>query len=114
MKIDHDSRDEIDILSLEGRIDAITSAEFETRILEVASGVKFGIVLDFGKVDYVSSAGLRVLLVGVRALAEDNHTLVVACPSKNVKEVITLTGFHKLLKICDSVNDAVEIVRENG
>lgn len=111
MKIEHLQKNSVDVLAVSGRIDATTSPDFEGRLMEVASVAEAGIVLDFDRIDYVSSAGLRVLLVGVRALGGSSHTLVVARPSDNVKEVITLTGFHKLLTICDSMDEAFEAVQ---
>lgn len=111
MKIEHSQNNDVDVLAVSGRIDATTSPDFEARLLEVASAAEAGVVLDFNQVDYVSSAGLRVLLVGVRALGGSPQMLVVARPSDNVKEVITLTGFQKLLTICDSMDEAFEAVQ---
>ena len=110
MKIEHFQKNDVDVLSVSGRIDATTSPDFESRLTEVASSAQAGVVLDFDQIDYVSSAGLRVLLVGVRALGGSSHALVVARPSDNVKEVITLTGFHKLLTICPSMDEAFAAV----
>ncbi|MEM9618020.1 MAG: STAS domain-containing protein [Pseudomonadota bacterium] len=111
MKIEHFQKKGVDVLAVSGRIDATTSPDFEGRLMEVASAADGGVVLDFDQIDYVSSAGLRVLLVGVRALGGASHKLVVARPSDNVKEVITLTGFHKLLTICNSMDEAFEAVQ---
>lgn len=110
MKITHTQTEATDILVLSGRIDATTSPDFESRLLELVKDVNAGCVLDFHEVDYVSSAGLRVLLVALRRFNGEKKMLIVARPSENVKEVITLTGFHKLLKICDSMQEASEAV----
>ena len=111
MKIEHFQNGDIDVLAVSGRIDAITSPDFESRLIEVAPAAEAGVVLDFAEVDYVSSAGLRVLLVGVRALGGSPRALVIARPSENVEEVITLTGFHKLLTICGSMDEAFGAVQ---
>ena len=114
LKIEHCQNGPIEILALSGRVDATTSPDFESKLIDVASSAASGIVLDFHHVDYVSSAGLRVLLVGVRALGGAPQRLVVACASDNVKEVITLTGFQRLLTICGSMEEAFQAVQGFG
>ena len=111
MNIIHTQIDNIDILNLSGRVDATTSPDFESQLLDLARATKSGVVLDFNDVEYVSSAGLRVLLVGVRRLHGLGRAFVVARPSDNVKEVITMTGFHKLLTICGSMDEAFKAVQ---
>lgn len=114
MKISHMQTEAIDILAVSGRIDAVTSPDFESQLLDLVKKVNVGCVLDFDGVDYVSSAGLRVLLVALRRFNGLDKTLVVARPSDDVNEVITLTGFHKLLKICDSMSAACEAALAKG
>ena len=63
MKISHMQTEAIDILAVSGRIDAVTSPDFESQLLDLVKKVNVGCVLDFDGVDYVSSAGLRVNLL---------------------------------------------------
>ena len=110
MKIIYTPSENIDVLVISGRIDATTSPDFEARVLDLVTDAQVGCVLDFHEVEYVSSAGLRVLLVALRRFNGLDKKLIIARPSDNVKEVITLTGFHKLLMICDSMSEACEAV----
>lgn len=107
MNIQHERRGAIDCLSLSGRVDAATAPDLEAMISSLAVANPAGVVLDLHDVDYVSSAGLRVFLIGVRALGGDQNQLVLARASAEVEEVIRLTGFQKILTLCGTVDDAI-------
>lgn len=86
------------LLKIEGRVDTLTSPHLQDEILGAFK--KTGnLVLDFEEVDYVSSAGLRALLIGEKT-AKGKHGMMklvhVAAP---VRSVFDITGFSKILKI---------------
>ena len=74
-----------------GRIDTVTSPEFEAAI--VLEGVD-ELVIDLSKVDYISSAGLRVLLTSKKRMAGKSMLIMGACAA--VKEVFDITGFSDI------------------
>ena len=74
-----------------GRVDTITSPELEAAVQ--LEGVE-ELVFDLSKVDYVSSAGLRVLLASQKKMAGKKMVIVGACPA--VKEVFDITGFSDI------------------
>ena len=83
--------------TLDGRLDTITSPDLEAKINEVA-GDADKLILDLGSLEYISSAGLRVLLGAVQAM-EDKGDMVVCNLTKSVREVFDLTGFSNLFHI---------------
>ncbi|MBQ4237893.1 MAG: STAS domain-containing protein [Ruminococcus sp.] len=83
--------------TLEGRLDTITSPDLEAKINEVVGDAK-KLTLDLTKLDYISSAGLRVLLGALQAM-EGKGDIVVRNVSKSVREVFDLTGFSNLFNI---------------
>ncbi|SLM28923.1 Stage II sporulation protein [Desulfamplus magnetovallimortis] len=97
----------ISIVSVTGRMDAIT-ADSATTVLneQVQSGNK-SIVLDLSGVDYMSSAGLRVVLTILKAARKDGGDLYIADAQKGVADVLEISGFSNLLKIFDTVDEAV-------
>lgn len=85
-------------ISVEGNIDTVTSSEFEKNVKEALNGVK-DLVLDFSKVEYVSSAGLRAI-ISLNSLMEDSEgQMTVKNVSEDVKEVFEMTGFDEILNI---------------
>ena len=82
---------------LDGRLDTITSPELESKINEVVDDAS-KLILDLANLEYISSAGLRVILGALQAM-EDKGDMVVRNLSESVREVFDLTGFSNLFKI---------------
>lgn len=86
------------LVELEGSIDSTTSNELNTALNESLNGVN-SMILDFKKIDYVSSAGLRVLLATYKALVAKGGTMVIRNVNQNVMDIFTMTGFDNILTI---------------
>ena len=78
-------------LALEGRLDTLTAPELEAEISAILPSVQT-LILDMEKLDYISSAGLRVILKTQKAL-EKKAGLKLTHVSNEVKEVFDITGF---------------------
>ena len=78
-------------LAIEGRIDTITAPELEAAV--VTDGID-ELVFDLAQVDYISSAGLRVLLASQKRMA--GKTMKIANAKPAVKEVFDITGFSDI------------------
>lgn len=85
--------------ALEGRIDATTSEHFHEMLLQIVNKTKQDVVLDCVKLDFVSSAGLRVFLIAQKAMTEKKLTLVLRNVPSSINKVFSMTGFDKFLKI---------------
>lgn len=86
-------------IALEGRLDTITAPELEGSIKEELNSVS-KCIIDLSKLEYVSSAGLRVLLTMHKALAGKDG-LIVKGANETVSEVFEVTGFSDILTIED-------------
>ena len=84
-------------LALEGRLDTLTAPELEAEISAMLPTVQ-SLTLDMEKLDYISSAGLRVILKTQKAL-EKKSGLKLIHVSDEVKEVFDITGFSDFLTI---------------
>ena len=84
-------------LALEGRLDTLTALELEAEISAMFPTVQT-LTLDMEKLDYISSAGLRVILKTQKAL-EKKSGLTLTHVSDEVKEVFDITGFSDFLTI---------------
>ena len=84
-------------VALDGRLDTLTSPVLEERLQSSLAGVE-KLIFDFEKLEYISSAGLRVLLAAIHIMA-DQGTMVVRNVSEEVREVFDITGFIDDLNI---------------
>ena len=83
--------------TLEGRLDTITAPELEGKINEVVDNAN-KLILDLAGLEYISSAGLRVLLGAAQAM-DGKGDMVVRNLTKSVMEVFELTGFSRMFNI---------------
>ena len=84
-------------LTLAGRLDRTTAPELDAE-LGRPDEWSDGLILDFGKVDYISSAGLRVLLAAQRKMPAGKK-VVVRGANEFVKDVFAMTGFMDILSV---------------
>ena len=85
-------------LSVEGRIDTITSQELDKEI-QTEIGNFDSLIMDFANLEYISSAGLRVLIATQKKLKSENIPFVIKNVDDSVKEIFRMSGFDKILKI---------------
>lgn len=84
-------------IALEGRLDTITAPELENVLKSSLSGVT-ELILDFEKLDYISSAGLRVLLSAQKVMTKQG-SMKITHVNEMVMEVFEVTGFVDILTI---------------
>ena len=85
-------------LAIEGRIDTITSQELDEEINEELGNFD-SLIMDFSDLEYISSAGLRVLIATQKKLKADNIPFIIRNVNDTVGEIFRMSGFDKILKI---------------
>ena len=85
------------VIALEGRLDTTTSPDLEKELKESLDGIE-GLNFDLGTLDYISSAGLRVLLSAQKTMNKQGD-MVVKNVSEEIMEVFEVTGFSDILTI---------------
>ncbi|MEJ2428701.1 MAG: STAS domain-containing protein [Deltaproteobacteria bacterium] len=108
MEVLEKRQDGICILELLGRLDSNTSPEFEKKLFEVIDDGTRSVVVDFANLDYISSAGLRVLLKAAKELKRSDGKIVLCSMKDYIKEVFEIAGFVSLFPITSSAIDAVK------
>ena len=86
-------------VEVEGSIDTTTAPELFEALKGALNGITC-LVYDFEKVDYISSAGLRVLLTSRKDIG-DKGKVVVKHANQNVMDIFTMTGFDNILEFED-------------
>ena len=84
-------------LTLEGRLDTVTAPDMEKEIREILPELK-ELTLDFEKLEYISSAGLRVLLSAQKAM-NAKGTMKITHVQRDIMEIFEVTGFSDILTI---------------
>lgn len=84
-------------IALEGRLDTVTAPELEEEIKASLDGVE-SLILDFAALEYISSAGLRVLLSAQKAM-NAKGTMKVLNVNETIMEIFEVTGFSDILTV---------------
>ncbi len=103
-------KDEINnnvIIRCDGRLDAVTSPQVENMLNNVLSEKKYNICIDFNKIDYLSSAGMRLLLSMTKRVKILGGRFVLFSINEDVMEIIKMAGFEHILNIYSDEKQAV-------
>jgi anti-anti-sigma factor len=103
---------DITIVSITGRMDAVTTPETENRLMELINEGERKLLIDFQGLDYISSAGLRGILATAKKLKAERGDMVFAGLQGHVMEVFKISGFHSLFRIFDTVDAASNDLRK--
>ena len=106
MDFNHKELDYFHIIKLSGRLDVTHSPEFELEVQQQIDKGNHQLVIDMSGVDYISSAGLRAILVSAKTVKKLQGEIRFCCLSDLVAEVFTISGFQSMFKIFDTVSAA--------
>ena len=95
----------------EGRLDGSNAREFQDALDAVVQETERALILDFGQVSYISSAGLRVLLVTAKTLQGNGAELSLCSLDDPIREVFGISGFDSIIPIHASRDEALAAVK---
>ena len=107
MQILSESVDNVTVVRLEGNLDTNTSTDAQNFVNKAIDDGAAKIVVSLEKVDFVSSAGLRVLLVTAKKLGGTGGSLRVCGLNETVTEVFEISGFSTILSVFPSETEAL-------
>jgi anti-sigma B factor antagonist len=107
MEITQTTQDQIAIFQIEGRLDSNTSPEFEEAVFNSIQDGSKKMVIDFQALEYISSAGLRVILKATKNLKSAEGKLILCAMQDYVREVFEISGFDTLLPITSTLDEAM-------
>ena len=87
------------IVSIEGQINSANATAMEAQVQAIIDGGARGLVFDFSALDYISSAGLRMVLVVAKRLKQEGGLLVLCGMQPHVREVFDISGFLAILNV---------------
>lgn len=95
------------ILHMTGRLDAVTAPEFEVDMQDVLDVPGRNLILNFQELDYISSAGLRVILKIAKKYNVVEYEFCVCQVQEHVMEVFEMSGFEHFITIKNSLDDCM-------
>ena len=90
-----------------GRIDGSTASPFQEALLKLIAERRGSLVVDFENIEYISSAGLRVLLLAAKQLRAGGREIVLCAMRDHIVEVFKISGFSEILAIHPTRQDAI-------
>jgi anti-anti-sigma factor len=107
MEIKEGKCGDVKIIGLHGRLDAATSPGVEKRLLALVAQSETRIAFDLSALSYISSLGLRVLLVVAKQVQVGGGRLALATLNDSVREIFELAGFTQLFSVFQTIDEAV-------
>jgi len=93
-----------------GRLDTNTSPEAEELITDAIVSGETRVVMDFSKTDYISSAGLRVILKTAKLLKPMNGAVTLCNANEQIHEVLEISGFLSMINLLGSLDEALSTI----
>ena len=107
MQLTENKKQGIVILQVAGRLDSNTSSPFQEKLAQLMGQGEKCFVIDFSNLDYISSAGLRVLLWTVKQLNNADGKLVLSSLKDYIREVFDIAGFIPIFPLFGSKEEAL-------
>jgi anti-sigma B factor antagonist len=108
MKIDVRDNNDVKILAFNGNLDTTTAPEAENMINSLLESGTSSILVNFENLNYISSAGLRVLLATAKKMKATSGTLKICSLNDMVQEVFDISGFSSILTVTASEEEALK------
>ena len=102
-----EEKGEVVVVRVEGRLDAASSPQLEQQIHAIIDRGHFKIVLNLSGVDYLSSAGMRLMLSISKKLKNLEGKIVACGLNTEVMDVIKMAGFHQVLEFYPTESDSL-------
>jgi anti-sigma B factor antagonist len=101
------------VIAIDGQLNSTTTAQIQDQVLMSAHEGR-RVLLDMSGVNYLSSAGLRMLLLLYRRVRENHGIMALAGLSEEVSDVMSITGFLDLFTVYEDRNDGLTAFRKAG
>jgi anti-anti-sigma factor len=107
MEIGEKRHGDVVVISPVGRIDNDTSPTFQDKLLRCVDVASAKVVVDLAGVEYISSAGLRALMMAAKRSKAQNGQLGVAALTPIVQEIFAISRFSHVVKVFDTLENAL-------
>ena len=107
LKLDHHTKDGIEIVDVEGEIDVYTAPRLRELLIELVNSSHYQLVVNMEKVEFLDSTGLGVLDGGLKRVQAHDGSLDLVCTQERILKIFRITGLTKVFGIHDTVDLAI-------
>lgn len=97
-------------INLSGRMDIEGVGQIDIKFSGMSASPRMAIIVDMSEVPYMSSIGIRALLMNAKAVGKRGGKFVLLNPEQNVRNVLETSGIDQIIPICSDLNEAISKV----
>ena len=110
MEINELTNDETTIIGIEGRLDTTNYGILENKLMSLIDGGQVKIIMDCSKMEYISSSGLRVFLLGLKKITIMKGRFMISDLQETIREIFEIAGFTSIFEIYKTKEEAVKAI----
>ena len=110
MEINELTNDETTIIGIEGRLDTTNYGILENKLMSLIDGGQVKIIMDCSKMEYISSSGLRVFLLGLKKITIMKGRFMISDLQETNREIFEIAGFTSIFEIYKTKEEAVKAI----
>ena len=107
LKLDHHTRDGIEVVDVEGEIDVYTAPRLRELLIELVNNGHYQLVVNMEKVEFLDSTGLGVLVGGLKRVRAHDGSLDLVCAQQRILKIFKITGLTQVFGIYETVDQAI-------
>ena len=111
VEVNESSDGAVTIVAVKGRLDSVSAPTLGERLSGALSAPSRRLLIELSQLEYISSAGFRVLLIAAKRAAETDGQIVLAGVSGKLRQLFDLGGFLDLFRICGSRDEGIAALR---
>ena len=109
MKITTEETADILVIHPEGRLDTVTAGEFENEVTPLIQKSGLNVLIDFGKLEYISSTGLRSILLLAKEMKKKGKKIALCCLNDTILDVFRISGFDTIISIYPTLEEGLSL-----
>jgi anti-sigma B factor antagonist len=107
LKLGHHARDGIEVIDVQGEIDIYTAPRLRELLIDLVSQGSYQLVVSLDEVGFLDSAGLGVLVGGLRRVRARDGSLDLVCTQQRILKILKITGLTEVFGIYQTVDQAI-------
>jgi anti-sigma B factor antagonist len=107
LTLEHRKDGDRTILEVGGEIDVYTAPKLRERLVDLIGEGHYKIIIDMGKVEFLDSTGLGVLVGGLKRVRSHDGQLALVCHQERIYKIFRITGLTKVFPMYDTIDEAL-------